>query len=330
MRRVIRYLAVPMLLAACGDGGGATPIDAAVDARPDAPLLDAPPPLPGHHHYVIDSILVPTNNNQARDYGQDLNGDQTIDNQLGMVLATLGSMGLDIQGTTTRSVDRGTSITLVDLFADDFTTAPAATFAAFVGANPMPAACTSASDPTCRHHLAGTATFTIVPAAPTNPALTGAVTAGTYTSTPAGLLAAPLAVFPSSPPVIVNLVGARVVATQLSTTRIMSMKIGGAITNAEMDAKVYPAMRDGVQVAIAHDCTALTSPPNCGCAAGTNGKTWIELLDAPPKDCTVTVQEIKDNSLFQSLFAPDVVIGGQMALSVGFKTTAVEAGFVAP
>jgi hypothetical protein len=338
----VRYLATVVLLAACGGNGGGTPIDARPDAvldapadtlpdaPPDAPPLDAPAPQMGHHHYVIDSLLVPTNNNEARAYGQDLNGDLTIDNQLGMVLATLEAQGFEIQGTTTQSVDRGTTITLIDLGADDFTTAPAATFAMFVGANPMPPACANAADTTCRHHLTGSATFTIPPAAPTHPALQGTIATGTYTTSPAGLLAAPLPMFPASTPVVVNLVGAKVVATQLSATGIMSLKIGGAVTSAEMDANVYPAMHDGFAAIVAHDCTALTSPPMCGCPAGSNGKTWIDLLDMPPKDCKISVQEIKDNSLFMSLFAPDVVIGGQMALSVGFKATAVEAGFVAP
>ena len=347
----VRYLVVSAVLAACGGkNGGATPIDAAddaaVDARPDGvpdappdavpdappdgPLTDAPPPPMGHHHYVIDSVLVPTNNTQARDYGQDLNGDLTVDNQLGMVLATIAGMGLDIQTTTTQSVDRGASITLIDLGTDDFTTEPAATFATFVGENPMPPACANAADIICRHHLAGTATFTIVPAAPTNPALLGAIVAGTYKSSPAGPLAAPLAVFPSSPAIVVNLVGARVEATQLSATGILSMKIGGGITDAEMDAKVYPAIQNSVAADIARDCTALTNPPTCGCTPGSTGRTWIDLLDASPKDCKVSVQEVKGNSLFMSLFAPDVTINGVPALSVGFKATAVEAGFVAP
>ncbi len=322
-----RYFALVLLLAACGDDNGGTPIDGAVDAPPP---IDAPPPPLGHHHYVIDSIQVPTNNTTARDYGQDLNGDQTVDNQLGMVLGTLSSMGFEIQATATQNVDRGATITLIDMFANDLATELAATFAMFVGTNPMPAACASAADTVCRRHLAGTATFTIMTGAPTNPPLAGAIAAGTYTTAPAGHLAVPLSVFPSATPVVVNLIGAKVIATQLSATNIMSMKIGGAVTNAEMDAKVYPSIKDGMQASIAHDCTALTSPPTCGCAPGSNGKTWLDLLDSAPKDCAITVQEIKTNSLFMSLFAPDVTIEGQMALSLGIKATAVQAGFVAP
>src|ERR1700759_279755 len=41
--------------------------------------------------YVIDRFDLPTNNQQSRDLGDDLNGDGAPDNQVGMVLGTLGS-----------------------------------------------------------------------------------------------------------------------------------------------------------------------------------------------------------------------------------------------
>lgn len=324
-----RTLAALLLLAACGDDNGSTPIDAAVDAKPIDAAIDAPPAPAGHTHYVIDSILVPTNNNTARDFGQDLDGNATIDNQLGMVLGTFASMGFPVQPAATQAVDRGTAITLVDVFANSFTTEPAATFAAFVGSNPMPPACTSTSDPTCRHHLTGTGSFSIATGSPTNPALTGAITGGTLTAGP-GTLVVPLAVTGGVAPVLVTLIGARVTAMQLSTAKIMTMKIGGAITSAEMDAKVYPAIHDGIAVAVARDCNALTNPPNCGCTNNTEGKNWLQLADSAPKDCAVSIEEIKTNALFQSLFAPDVMIGGQMALSVGIRATAVAGTFATP
>lgn len=325
-----RYLAVVLLLAACGDDNGATPIDAAIDVAIDVPLpVDAPPPPVGHSHYVIDSVQVPTTNLEARNFGQDLDGNTTIDNQLGQVLATFAAQGFEVQAATTESVDRGTSITLLDLFANNFTTEPAATIAAFVGANPMPAACASANDPTCRHHLTGTASFTIPMASATNPPLAGTITAGALTTT-AGAMAVPISIVPGAAPILVKLVGAKVVASQISAAKITTMKVGGAVTLAEMDATVYPAMRDGFQVVVAKDCNQLASPPACGCAAGSDGKNWLQLLDSAPADCQITIAEIKASALFQSLFAPDVSINGQMAISFGFQATAVAAAFVTP
>ena len=318
-----RLLAAVVVTVGCG-GGSSTPIDAPPDM-----LIDAPPPPLGHHHYVLDSVLVPTSNTTARDLGQDLNGDQAIDNQLGMVLGTLSSMGLDVQQTTTQNIDRGASITLVDLFANDLTTEPAATFAAFVGSAPMPAACASASDTVCRHHLGGNATFTVTAGAPTNPPLTGALVAGSMTTAP-GHLAMPLVMFAGASPVLVNLIGAKVVLGAPAATKLGMLKIGGAITAAEVDTKVIPGMRDGFAAIVMRDCTALSSPPTCGCPASSSGKTILDLFEQAPKDCMVSVTEVKTNSLIQALLAPDVMIDGMMALSIGVKATAVEAGFVAP
>jgi hypothetical protein len=49
------------------------------------------------HRYVVDSIELPKTNTQAREMGDDLDGNQTADNQLGMVISTLVNQGV---GTT--------------------------------------------------------------------------------------------------------------------------------------------------------------------------------------------------------------------------------------
>src|SRR5689334_9340430 len=112
MRLTATALLLGATLSACGDDASHGPIDAPkmIDAPPDAPPdvpFDAPPTPTGHRYYVMDSMLVPQNNTQAREYGLDLDGNQTIDNQFGMVLGTLAGMGFDIQTSTTAAVDRG-------------------------------------------------------------------------------------------------------------------------------------------------------------------------------------------------------------------------------
>src|SRR5437016_1363033 len=74
-----------------------------------------------HTHFVANKVFVPTNNTQARDFGLDLNGDGTVDNQLGMVLGTLSGMGFDIQGTIDKAVAEGNVILLVDFQTKDTT-----------------------------------------------------------------------------------------------------------------------------------------------------------------------------------------------------------------
>src|SRR4051812_49339149 len=116
MHRIPTVLLLGAALTACGDDSSNRPIDAPLppidvpadlptDMPPDMPIADAPPPPANHFHYAMDSLLVPMNNSQARDFGMDINGDGTVDNQLGMVLATLQSMGFELQAATTTSVD---------------------------------------------------------------------------------------------------------------------------------------------------------------------------------------------------------------------------------
>lgn len=337
MRRLTSVLL--LVTAACGDDGHATPVDAAVDVPVDiaidAPLADAPPPALDHHYFVIDTLRVPTNNNEARMFGLDLNGDGTVDNQLGMVLGTVSAMGIDVQGDTTLQVDRGKMIELLDLYARNFTNEPTATLAAFIGSNPMPAPCASASDTTCRRHLAGTGTFTATAATPPNLPLTGTLANGAMTTAPGHVLA-PITLFPSSAgdATYVTLVGAKIAIAMTSDPKIMQLTIAGAVTKADVDSKLMPAMAANAQQLVMKDCTMPQSPPTCGCASSSNGKTMLDLFDGDiagtQKDCMVSVAEVRGSSLMQSLFAPDVTIDGQMALSIGMRGSAVRAGFVAP
>ena len=49
-----------------------------------------------------------------------------------------------------------------------------------------------------------------------------------------------------------------------------------------------------------------------------------------PTLCSLDFDEIKNNTLIQSLLAPDVEIDGKMALSLGIKIKAVKATFPTP
>jgi len=314
----MRYWLV-VFLVACG-GGGSGSIDAPV---PDA-LIDAPEPPLNVHRFVIDKQKVPQNNTEARMLALDLDGDVTVDNQLGMVLGTLAAQGFDSQSVITAAIDRGTQIQLVELGVDLALGGPG-TLAMFSGANPMPTACFGASDTTCRKHLNGMASFTIAADSARDTPLAGTLAGAAFTAGP-GHVQLQLAVM-STKPVALNLIGARVKLNATATT-ITDGVIGGGVTVAERDAKIYPGFRDGANEAIMRDCTMPTAPPNCGCAAGSSGKSMTNLFDTAPQDCTVSLDEVKNNTLLQSLFAPDVMVEGQMALSVGVGFTAVHAGFV--
>lgn len=295
-------------------------VDAATDA---ADIIDAPPPLSGHHHFVIDRVVLPATNTQATAYGLDLDGDAIVDNQLGMVLAVLAGMGLDSQPTMDSHIDSGVSIMLADVTADDLVTATTAGFTIYRGSMPVPAPCADAQDTVCRKHLDGSGSFTIDTATPADPPLVGTIADSVEDAGP-GHLSIQFALATSTR-ISVRLLGARVSMT--STDATSTGNLAGAISTAEIDNKVIPAMRDGFTPVVQNDCTDLQSPPDCGCAVDSQGKTLLGIFDTDPKDCSISTDEVRNNPLIVSLFAPDVTVENTEALSLGFRVHAVPATF---
>jgi len=315
-----------VLVLGCGNDA-VKPIDGAIDvavdtAPPPDALLDAPAPPAGARRYVIDHEHLPTNSNEALMYGLDLDNDATVDNQFGMVEAAFAGMGFDDQPAVDHVIDTGAVIMLADLEAADLTTAATASFTIYGGANPMPAACNGSADTTCRHHLAGTATFDVATTSAHDTPLAGTVAANVFTGGP-GQVHFPVSLLGAT--VFMPLIGARVKLTAITDSGVTGV-VAGAISQTTIDSTLIPAIRLGVTAQIANDCHALTTPPACGCVDGSRGKTFLSLLDAN-QDCAVTNDEIKNNSLFMALLATDVVIDGQPALSMGVGVTGVHAAF---
>jgi hypothetical protein len=294
----------------------------------DAPVRfdtrDAAPDLPTvHRHYVIDRVLLPTNNTEAKTYGLDLDGDDAADNQLGMVVATFGSMGLDAQSDLDALIDTGRSIMLAGIGADSLAAELTATYAMYRGINPMPPACASTQDTMCRGHLTGSARFSIDNTAPVDAPLFGEVRSMELTAGP-GHLTVEL-VIAGSLPFSVRLLAARVNLIASDTTFMGTL--AGAVSKTDMDTKVLPAMQQGFAPVVMRDCLDLTAPPGCGCISNSPGKTLIGLFDTQTRDCMISIDEIKNNSLLQSVLAPDVRVEGVDALSLGVNVHAVGATF---
>ncbi len=295
-----------------------------------------------HYHYVANNVLVPTSNTQSREFGLDLNGDKTVDNQLGMVLSTLNGMGLDIQSTIDAAVAEGSIVLLVDFQTKDFAATTAAGIQVFLGDSDMitPAACNASEmyNPDtkmgCRHHLDGNGMFVIDAQSPSNAALGGKIVGGTFTGGP-GDLSLQIALG-GTMAIQLDLIGARVKASSISEAMIGSgtsggIVVGGAITKSDIDTKVSPAIQSQLNPIVMRDCDDLSNPAGgCGCANDTTGKTLLGLFDSNPKDCSISVEEIATNQLVVSLLSPDVTIDGKMALSLGIKATATKATYTAP
>jgi len=325
MRPLFLSLVVPASLVACGggdDGGNIVP------AGP-------------HHTYVAAEANVPTNATQSKDFGLDLASstddqpDGVVDNQLGMVLATLAGQAMfDVQGAITQSVLEGSIILLVDLQTEDFQASGAVGVAVKLGSNPQPEPCT---DPTmiatCGQHLKGTGTFQIAAGSPDNAAVTGKIVGGTFNGGPGDIT---LQIALGASPVTLNLHGARVKASGMTDTGIDTAIFAGALLKTDLDNTVIPAIQGQLGPIITRDCTDLANPPDCGCTAGSTGKTILGLFDSDPKDCAVSVAEIQNNALIKSLLSPDICVndganGGNCAmpnaLSLGIKAKAVAATF---
>lgn len=314
-RSLLLAALVPISLVACGGSDG------------------QPVPTGMHYHYVANKVFVPTSSTESREFGLDLNGDGTVDNQLGATLAALKSQAnFDIQATIDDAVNKGSIILLVDFQSKSFTSSSAAGIQVFLGQNPMPAPCNGSADTTCGHHLTGTGSFDLDPNGPTNAALAGKIVGGTFTGGP-GDLSLQIALG-GTMPIQLNLIGARAKASSISETGIGSGTSGGvifagAITKDDIDTKILPAIAPQLETTIMRDCNMLTAPPGCGCTANSTGATIISFFDSN-KDCMVTTDELKNNSLVMSLLQPDVTIDGKMALSLGIKATAVTGTFTVP
>jgi len=295
------------------------------DAPPDMALeIDAPTVLTVHH-YVVDKQVIPLTNSQARDLGLDLDDDAVIDNQLGAVMATFAAQGFETQTPVDTAVDRGSILMLIDLGSNGFTNSEAR-FTLYSGANPQPAPCTSGADTICRHHLDGTGSFAVAATSAHDTPLAGNLAAGVLVTNvdSSGRLQIQTTLLTTNP-VTLNLIGARAKVTGLSDPGISNGVIAGAVTQTEVDGTLMPAWQQAFDATVQQACPG--APPSCGCAGGSQGQTMQQLFDTTPKDCTISLAEVKNNSLIQSLVAPDVMIDGQQALSLGFGFTAVKAVF---
>ena len=261
------------------------------------------------HKYVADGVTMPTSSTQAQQLGLDLDGDpqKRPDNALGQILSTLASQGdVDLQTSIDEQVADGSLLLLFDLKATGLSTAPDAGGWIYLGENPMPAPCTDPMDiTTCGHHLDGNGSFDVATDSPRDAVLNGDIIAGTFKGGP-GKVTLELSLGSVSG-ITVNLIGARI-EVGVAETGLTNGKIGGAVTEDELNNSVLPAIVDVMAESIGEDC--MGTPPMC-CTEGSTGETLVDLFDdcsdgSTTCDCKVSLEELKTNDLISSLLAPDV------------------------
>ncbi|MBA2544254.1 MAG: hypothetical protein H0V17_31710, partial [Deltaproteobacteria bacterium] len=226
----------------------------------DDPAGPAPVTTGEFHHYVTNSLRIPLTGELQREYGINVDGDSggRPDNQLGNVFVALTSNSdLDLQGQVDDAVADGGLVLLHSVRADDLESDPSVSWQVYSGAD-------TAAPPA----FDGSDTFAMGQGV--SSAIVGRTSGGAYTATPkgAGALTIKLKVSASAPPIALDLIGARVEATIDATS--CSGRLGGAVTETQVDTVLIPSVVDMMNAAIARD-------PGCplACEAGTSAALII-------------------------------------------------------
>ncbi|MFN0247093.1 MAG: hypothetical protein ACKV2T_09295 [Kofleriaceae bacterium] len=286
---------------------------------------DPLPPLEGDiYQYVVSDLKIPTNNNEAREFGLDLNGDKnkTGDNQLGMVLGLLENLGLGTASTVREALQRGGLLMLVEVQTTSLEDSRDAGLTTFLGGDAMPDACTDETNlATCGQHLKGTGSFSVDLDTASHQAR-GPIVGGAFLGD-TGIMPVEFAI--SLAGVIrLDLRGARVKITELTPDGARGV-FAGAIAPIDLEGVVIPEAAEQVDRIVVDECKGPTSAANpCGCSG--RGKTLWEVFDKN-HDCRVDVGEVASNDIVRSLFAPDVRVHGQDMLSFGVGVELARATF---
>jgi hypothetical protein len=232
------------------------------------------------HRYALDAIEFPTSHEQALDFGGDLDGDGTPDNQLGSVFGNLAAQH-NINEHAFDIIAGGVIATSLEITADD----------------PL-------NDSTVGVRYLGTPDSPFVE-------LGGKLSDGWFRSNRTATTNAPgeadllLPVFDDADPTLIHAVGVELELIP-DTAGGYTAHVHGVIprapaaVNREFMAKVYQGI---VQM--------IASEPS-------EHRVFTSIFDAD-KDGTISFDEVLDNSLLTSLLAPDVSFDGAQSIAVGFR-----------
>ncbi|HRK96825.1 MAG TPA: hypothetical protein PK694_10935 [Rhodospirillales bacterium] len=294
-------------------------------------------PAGADHTFVAASLNLPENAAEAMMLGLDIDNkpNDGVDNQLGMVLGSIGALApdLDLQTAVDEQVDQGEIILLANVKATDLTNASGVGFIVYLGDNPNPAACMDANDTVCRRHLAGGASFSIAAGSPTDASIAGRIVNGKFTGGP-GTVNLQIALA-GGQPIDLPLQRAKAEVNAVSATGWMTGKIGGAISQDDINTNVIPAIGNTVRTSFDDTCDTNTQGGTmanmCNCQAGETGETLRGLFDKTPYDCNITDAEVM--AVVSGFLTPDIDLDGDGtndALSLGIGVSAVAATFTPP
>jgi hypothetical protein len=261
------------------------------------------------------AITLPKN---STTYAFDLDGDGTPDNKLGAIISGLAAVNLMPQDAANMAVTKGSLVLLGEEVSTDATMMDAKN-AGFK----LSLALSATSAP----KYDGTDTFSIDPANSTA-TFYGNIAAGTFTSNNPATTTAPvtltvaLPLVAGQPPLSVPVTAGRVTFKRDATGKITGGQLNGALRKEDVDSKILPA--------VAALITAQVQDPMASAA--------IKMFDIN-MDGTVTVDELKQNSLITNFLSPDIQLfdngvykpnpakTAKDSLSLGLGFEAVKASF---
>jgi hypothetical protein len=313
-----------------GDPADAGAVDA---AGPDAREFE---PTGEHHQFVIDSIQLPRNAQEAAELGQDVDGDGTVDNALGQIIQILeAAVNTDVGALLTSQVDDGTVIILANLQATSLVNAERVGFWILRGGDPLPEPCADVFDTECRRHLDGAGSFSVLAA--DDAFIGGNIDDGHFLGSDFGTVTLYVPVMVGAPPIEIGVIGARAVM-RVQGDGLTVGRLAGAITETEVQESLLPQLLALWNQRIAEQCFG--TYPDC-CPAGTDGAQLVDLFDADGS-CDLSLEELQESSLINALLAPDVDLldaegfynpnkdGVLDSVSLGVGFTAVSASFIPP
>jgi hypothetical protein len=282
--------------------------------------------------YVIDSVVVPANANEAQDVALDIDGNGTKDNKLGGLLGSLSSFVGDIQGLVAEQVAKGGIILLANVKATDLTAASGVGLYVYLGANPNPEPCATPDDTECGLHLQGDGSFDIDDNSPTDAVVVGSTAGGKFTGGP-GSVTIQLSLSELADPLSLTLSSAKA-EMSVSADGLTGGILGGALTIDSINNDLLPAVATVIAGILADEECGTTAP--C-CPPGSAGETILQVLDeggVANGDCVITPEELATNAFVSSTLGnPDVDLdadGTKDAVSLGIGFSAVTGTFTPP
>lgn len=261
------------------------------------PIIQSPGTTLG---YVLNSVVLPA---QRTSFAIDLNGDGKVDNQFGAIVGAFAQLGFAFQANEDRAIETGKLVHLLRLQAKDASLAddPAAKATLFAGTPTFPAA----------PDFSGTGAFTIDRALREGRFL-GPLRAADYSSINPVTTSAPvsltlqLGIFSDGELLALPIQGAHI-AFRASSTQLIAGQLQGSIRDSDVRGLLIPALARELTHTIQADPTSSASK-SLEALFDVGGCTDADNTPAQAHDLVIATCELANNSLAQSIFAPDVQI----------------------